>query len=77
MMLEIQVLAWNRHKNMAGVHLPCCNFLQGEGTREGTGKCNCDHGYEGDLCDECKDGYFEESKNETHSKCTGREKKFR
>lgn len=42
----------------------------GEGTREGTGKCNCDNGYHGDLCDECKDGFFEESKNETQTKCT-------
>ncbi|CAC5366481.1 Cysteine-rich with EGF-like domain protein 2-B,Cysteine-rich with EGF-like domain protein 2-A,Cysteine-rich with EGF-like domain protein 2,Cysteine-rich with EGF-like domain protein 1 [Mytilus coruscus] len=42
----------------------------GEGTREGTGKCNCDSGYKGDLCDECKDAYFEESKNDTHIKCT-------
>jgi hypothetical protein len=50
------------------------NFLQGEGTREGTGKCNCDNGYEGDLCDECKDGFFEESKNDTHTKCTGMRK---
>ena len=46
-------------------------FLQGDGTREGTGKCDCDSGYHGDLCDECKDGYFEESKNDTHTKCSG------
>jgi hypothetical protein len=49
-------------------------LYQGEGTREGTGKCNCDNGYEGDLCDECKDGFFEESKNDTHTKCTGMRK---
>ena len=59
---------------MAGINLLCYNFLQGEGTREGTGKCNCDNGYQGDLCDECKDGFFEESKNDTHTKCTGMRK---
>lgn len=45
-------------------------LFQGEGTREGTGKCKCDTGYQGDLCDECKDGFFEESKNDTHTQCT-------
>lgn len=49
-----------------------CIFTQGEGTREGTGKCNCDSGYQGDLCDECKDAFFEESKNDTHITCTGK-----
>ena len=44
------------------------NF-QGEGTREGTGKCKCDAGYQGDICDECKDNYYEDSKNETHTVC--------
>ncbi|XP_052779223.1 cysteine-rich with EGF-like domain protein 2 isoform X1 [Mya arenaria] len=55
-----------------GNERPCkgngkCN---GEGTREGTGKCECDSGYQGDLCDECTDHYFEESKNDTHTSCT-------
>ncbi|XP_021369294.1 cysteine-rich with EGF-like domain protein 2 isoform X1 [Mizuhopecten yessoensis] len=43
---------------------------EGGGTRKGTGKCNCNTGYEGDLCDSCKDGYFEASKNDTHTTCT-------
>jgi len=42
---------------------------QGEGTREGSGKCKCTAGYKGELCDECKDGYWEESKSETHATC--------
>ncbi|KAK3608314.1 hypothetical protein CHS0354_030765 [Potamilus streckersoni] len=41
----------------------------GEGNREGTGKCTCNAGYKGDLCDECTDGYYEESKNQTHTSC--------
>ncbi|XP_071159496.1 cysteine-rich with EGF-like domain protein 2 isoform X1 [Mytilus edulis] len=51
---------------------PCTSNgkCDGEGTREGTGKCNCDSGYQGDLCDECKDAFFEESKNDTHITCT-------
>ena len=39
-------------------------LLQGAGTREGTGKCKCTSGYKGDLCNECKDGYYEESEND-------------
>ncbi|KAL4226739.1 Cysteine-rich with EGF-like domain protein 2 [Mactra antiquata] len=42
----------------------------GEGTRSGSGKCKCNDGYHGDICDECTDGYFEESKNDTHTQCT-------
>ncbi|KAH3881180.1 cysteine-rich with EGF-like domain protein 2 isoform X2 [Dreissena polymorpha] len=42
----------------------------GEGTREGTGKCDCNSGYRGDICEECTDGFFEESKNDTHTVCT-------
>jgi len=38
-----------------------CN---GAGTREGTGKCKCSTGYKGDLCNECKDGFYEGSEND-------------
>ncbi|XP_074644946.1 cysteine-rich with EGF-like domain protein 2 isoform X2 [Tubulanus polymorphus] len=41
----------------------------GGGTRSGSGKCKCDSGYKGDMCNECKDGYYEESKNDTHISC--------
>ena len=51
-------------------------FLQGDGTREGNGVCQCNDGYRGDLCDECKDGYFEESKNATHATCTSKKLKL-
>ncbi len=46
-------------------------FVQGDGTREGTGDCSCNIGYTSELCDECKDGYYEEIKNETHTVCKG------
>ena len=45
--------------------------MQGEGTREGTGKCDCDGGYTGDLCDECQEGYYEEQNDESGLVCTG------
>jgi len=43
---------------------------EGDGTREGTGKCSCDSGYEGDLCDECAELYFEEQDENSKTKCT-------
>ncbi|KAH9496309.1 Cysteine-rich with EGF-like domain protein 2-A [Bulinus truncatus] len=54
-----------------GVERPCNGQgrCQGEGTREGDGKCSCNAGYHGELCNECKDGYFEETKNETLTVC--------
>ena len=48
-----------------------CLALQGVGTREGSGKCSCDSGYEGDVCDECADLYFEEQGDDSKPKCTG------
>ncbi|XP_030062625.1 protein disulfide isomerase CRELD1 [Microcaecilia unicolor] len=55
----------------------------GDGTRSGTGLCNCSPSYGGPLCTECSIGYYEASRNETHlvcsecyktcSKCTGPE----
>ncbi|KAI3381641.1 hypothetical protein SNEBB_009764 [Seison nebaliae] len=31
----------------------------GDGYKFGNGKCSCDTSYSGDLCDECKEGYYE------------------
>ncbi|XP_020907281.1 cysteine-rich with EGF-like domain protein 2 [Exaiptasia diaphana] len=42
----------------------------GSGTRGGTGKCDCNSGYDGDECDECDDDYFEEKDEENKLKCT-------
>lgn len=47
------------------------DYKKGDGTRGGSGKCNCDTGYDSELCNKCKIGYFEEMKNETYIKCTG------
>ncbi|XP_005106648.1 cysteine-rich with EGF-like domain protein 2-A isoform X3 [Aplysia californica] len=54
-----------------GEKTPCSGngACDGEGTREGTGKCKCNSGYRGDLCNECKDGYYEDSKTDTASVC--------
>lgn len=41
----------------------------GEGTRGGTGKCNCTDGYMGELCDDCTVGFYLGFKNETHTVC--------
>ncbi|XP_078595179.1 protein disulfide isomerase CRELD2-like isoform X3 [Branchiostoma floridae x Branchiostoma japonicum] len=43
----------------------------GEGTREGTGACTCDKGYQGALCEQCSIGHYEEYKNTTHVSCKG------
>ncbi|CAH1782739.1 unnamed protein product [Owenia fusiformis] len=55
-----------------GVKQPCMSNgnCDGAGTREGTGKCNCNSGYKGDTCNECKDGFFEQEKNDTYIQCT-------
>lgn len=46
-----------------------CVVSQGSGTREGSGKCSCNFGYQGTLCTECMDEFFPEEKNETHTIC--------
>ena len=44
---------------------------KGEGTRQGTGKCSCSNGYTGEMCDQCKSGFFNESTSfERGVKCT-------
>ncbi|XP_019628096.1 PREDICTED: cysteine-rich with EGF-like domain protein 2-A isoform X4 [Branchiostoma belcheri] len=41
----------------------------GDGTREGTGACTCDKGYQGALCEQCTNDHYEEYKNTTHVSC--------
>jgi len=43
-----------------------CN---GDGTRGGTGKCDCDSEYTGELCDECAEGYYDAYGNATCKSC--------
>ncbi|XP_078676901.1 cysteine-rich with EGF-like domain protein 2-B isoform X2 [Branchiostoma floridae x Branchiostoma belcheri] len=41
----------------------------GDGTREGSGACTCDKGYQGALCEQCTNDHYEEYKNTTHVSC--------
>lgn len=58
---------------VGGSDRPCHGngMCDGDGTRGGNGKCSCDHGYKGDFCLDCIDGYFNEVRNNTFSLCTG------
>ena len=42
-------------------------LLQGAEEIDGFGVCDCDDGYEGELCDTCEDGFYNES-NTCHGK---------
>ncbi|XP_068758631.1 cysteine-rich with EGF-like domain protein 2 isoform X2 [Montipora capricornis] len=55
-----------------GKDSPCNGHgkCEGDGTREGSGKCSCDSGYEGDVCDECADLHYEEKDQDSKLKCT-------
>uniref|UniRef100_A0A3P8W072 Cysteine-rich with EGF-like domains 2 n=1 Tax=Cynoglossus semilaevis TaxID=244447 RepID=A0A3P8W072_CYNSE len=55
---------------VGGSENPCHGNGQCDGTRGGTGKCSCDNGYKGEFCLDCRDGYFNEVRNETFSLCT-------
>ncbi|XP_052316020.1 cysteine-rich with EGF-like domain protein 2 isoform X2 [Oncorhynchus keta] len=57
---------------VAGSERPCHGngVCDGDGTRGGNGRCNCDHGYKGEFCLDCMDGYFNEIRNDTFSLCT-------
>ncbi|XP_038595018.1 cysteine-rich with EGF-like domain protein 2 [Micropterus salmoides] len=57
---------------VGGSDRPCHGngMCDGDGTRGGNGKCSCDHGYKGDFCLDCIDGYFNEVRNNTFSLCT-------
>ncbi|XP_052347696.1 cysteine-rich with EGF-like domain protein 2 isoform X3 [Oncorhynchus keta] len=57
---------------VGGSERPCHGngVCDGDGTRGGNGRCNCDHGYKGEFCLDCIDGYFNEIRNDTFSLCT-------
>ena len=58
---------------VGGLDRPCHGNggCDGDGTRGGDGHCSCNHGYEGEFCLECIDGYFGKVKNDTFALCTG------
>lgn len=55
--------------NICNKHGHC----DGEGKRNGTGKCNCDSGYTGDICNECAAHYLQVNDvcEECHKGCEG------
>ncbi|KAK0137160.1 Cysteine-rich with EGF-like domain protein 2 [Merluccius polli] len=57
---------------VGGLDRPCHGngACDGDGTRGGDGHCSCNHGYEGEFCLECIDGYFGKVKNDTFALCT-------
>ncbi|RVE56390.1 hypothetical protein OJAV_G00220940 [Oryzias javanicus] len=57
---------------VGGSEKPCHGrgVCDGDGTRSGNGKCSCDHGYEGDLCLDCTNGFFSAERNDTFSLCS-------
>lgn len=43
---------------------------KGNGTRKGNGKCSCDTGYGGEVCNICSNGFYESFKDETKILCS-------
>jgi hypothetical protein len=57
--------------------LSCANQpFQGDGTRGGTGKCECDRGYVGVMCSNCDAHYFVKENNATFIECEGNFRKI-
>ncbi|XP_064483431.1 cysteine-rich with EGF-like domain protein 2 isoform X2 [Ornithodoros turicata] len=54
-----------------GAEKPCSGHgkCKGGGTRKGSGKCNCNTGYMGLLCDECTEGYHKSTSTSGESEC--------
>jgi hypothetical protein len=50
---------------------PCFGRGQcdGEGIRDGTGKCKCDHGYVGSMCSNCDAHFYPVYQNDTAIEC--------
>ncbi|XP_054721878.1 cysteine-rich with EGF-like domain protein 2 [Uloborus diversus] len=56
---------------LGGLTNPCNGHGQckGAGTRKGSGQCRCHTGYTGDLCEQCKVGYYNETTNDGTWQC--------
>ncbi|KAM5281542.1 protein disulfide isomerase CRELD1 isoform 1-T1 [Ctenodactylus gundi] len=55
-----------------GTEKPCSGYgkCEGEGTRGGSGHCDCQAGYSGEACGQCSLGYFEAERNASHLVCS-------
>ncbi|CAG0882775.1 unnamed protein product [Cyprideis torosa] len=60
------------HDCIGGRKNPCHSNGRcvGEGTRKGNGRCECHHGYEGEDCMKCSDGFFEEYRDSNKLLCS-------
>ena len=47
------------------------SIVQGDGTRKGTGECECDDGYASKTCNECNEGFYQDKDNTTEFECLG------
>lgn len=52
--------------------IPTLTLKQGDGTRTGTGACQCDEGYNGTDCHVCADMHYEVERNEEQLTCSGK-----
>ncbi|OCT85886.1 protein disulfide isomerase CRELD1 [Xenopus laevis] len=55
-----------------GTEKPCSGYgeCNGDGTRFGTGMCDCYPSYGGPVCMDCAVGYYEAARNESHLVCS-------
>lgn len=55
-----------------GAEKPCGGHgkCKGAGTRKGSGKCTCDAGYSGEVCETCVVGYFDDQNDKGEKVCT-------
>ncbi|XP_028407866.1 cysteine-rich with EGF-like domain protein 2-B isoform X2 [Dendronephthya gigantea] len=54
-----------------GSETPCSKHgkCEGDGTRTGTGECDCDDGYAAKSCNECDEEYYQDKNNTTELSC--------
>ncbi|XP_075238839.1 cysteine-rich with EGF-like domain protein 2-A isoform X2 [Convolutriloba macropyga] len=59
----------NSNENLASLICSGHGSCNGNGTRSGTGNCNCDAGHKAPFCEECARGYKREVDDDTTSAC--------